>query len=148
MTSSVNPDANPAAILLSAPHMRAKRAAVSESATHPPARILSTAAPAAHTPLHVLIADGNDMSRERREAQLREEGFRVSAARTSFEAIVKASCFVPDVVLIDESIGDIEAAETGRLLTTCPVTAHIPVVRLVRGRRLPHRVLSRLKRAG
>jgi two-component system NtrC family sensor kinase len=94
----------------------------------------------------VLIADGDKISREVREAQLRTAGFRVSVARTGFEAIVKASCQVPDVILLDSALSDIEAAETGRLLTTCPVTAHIPVMRLLTGRRLPKRVLSQLRR--
>ena len=94
----------------------------------------------------VLIADGNDVSRDLREAQLRAAGLRVSVARTGFEAIVKASCQVPDVILLDDSLIDIEAAETGRLLTTCKLTSHIPVVRLLRGRRLPQRMLSRLRR--
>jgi CheY-like chemotaxis protein len=97
------------------------------------------------TPL-VLIADGNAVSRGLREAQLRAAGLRVSVARTGFEAIVKASCQVPDVILLDDSLSDIEATETGRLLTTCPVTSHIPVVRLLQGRRLPRRILTRLSR--
>jgi len=106
--------------------------------------------PAAHgTPIapHVLIADGDPGTREAREHQLRTAGFRVSVARTGFEAIVKASCQVPDMILLDDSLTDIEANETGRLLTTCPVTSHIPVVRLVHGRGLPQRILSRLRRA-
>ena len=94
----------------------------------------------------VLIADGNAVSRDLRESQLRAAGLRVSVARTGFEAIVKASCQVPDVILLDDSLIDIEAAETGRLLTTCKLTSHIPVVRLLRGRRLPQRMLSRLRR--
>lgn len=98
------------------------------------------------TPL-ILIADGNAESRVLREAQLRGAGLRVSVARTGFEAIVKASCQVPDVILLDDSLNDIEAEETGRLLTTCPMTSHIPVVRLLRGRRLPQRMLTRLRRA-
>ena len=96
---------------------------------------------------HVLIADGDDRTRVAREHQLRMAGFRVSVARTGFEAIVKASCQVPDYILLDDSLTDIEATETGRLLTTCPVTSHIPVVRLLHGRGLPQRMLSRLRRA-
>jgi CheY-like chemotaxis protein len=96
--------------------------------------------------LHILIADGNATSREIREAQLLSAGFRVSVARTGFEAIVKACCQMPDVVLLDDSLDDLLAAETGRLLTTCPVTSHIPVVCLKRGARLPRRVLTRLRR--
>jgi CheY-like chemotaxis protein len=96
---------------------------------------------------HVLIADGDDRTRGAREQQLRMAGFRVSVARTGFEAIVKASCQVPDAILLDDSLTGIEATETGRLLTTCPVTSHIPVVRLLHGRGLPQRMLSRLRRA-
>jgi len=97
--------------------------------------------------VHVLLADADDVSRHRREGQLRAAGFRVTAARTAFEAIVKASCHVPDIVLLDESLGDIAAAETGRLITTCPATSHIPVVRLLPGRPLPRRVLTIVRQA-
>jgi CheY-like chemotaxis protein len=102
------------------------------------------------TPLaapHVLLADRNAESRAVREEELSAAGFRVSLARTAFEAIVKASCNVPDLILLDGSLADIDAAETGRLLTTCPVTAHIPVVQIAPGRRVPQRTLSRLRRA-
>ena len=93
----------------------------------------------------MLVADGNASTRNVREAQLRDAGFRVSVARTGFEAIVKASCHVPDVILVDDSLGDLQAAETTRLLGTCPVTAHIPIIRLTRGRRVPRRVLDDLR---
>jgi len=95
---------------------------------------------------HVLVADGNANSRERRQSQLSAAGFRVSVARTGFEAIVKASCQLPDLILIDDSISDIEPAETGRLITTCPVTAHIPIVRVAAGRKVPARVFAWLRR--
>lgn len=96
---------------------------------------------------HVLVADSDAASRERRQGQLAAAGYRVSVARTGFEAIVKATCQVPDLIILDESLGDIEAAETGRLITTCPVTAHIPIVKLTTGRRVPVRVFSRLRRS-
>jgi response regulator RpfG family c-di-GMP phosphodiesterase len=55
---------------------------------------------------------------------------------------VKASCHVPDVILLDDSLADMNATETGELLTTCPVTAHIPIYRLTPGRRVPRKVLA------
>jgi CheY-like chemotaxis protein len=94
----------------------------------------------------VLIADGDAVSRDIREAQVRAAGLRVSVARTGFEALVKASCQTPDVILLDDSLAGIDAADTLRMLRICPTTAHIPVVRLLRGRRLPQRMLSRLRR--
>jgi CheY-like chemotaxis protein len=96
---------------------------------------------------HVLVADANDRSRQARELQLAAAGFRVSVARTGFEAIVKASCRVPDLILLDDSLDGMNSAETGRLLTTCPTTAHIPVVRLLPGRRVPQRAMMRMRRA-
>jgi CheY-like chemotaxis protein len=98
-------------------------------------------------PLHVLIADGDETSRAAREHELRAAGARVSSARTGFEAIVKASCHAPDLILLDRSLDDdLTGSETGRLLTTCPVTAHIPVIAITRGRRVPQRLLSGLRR--
>jgi CheY-like chemotaxis protein len=90
----------------------------------------------------VLIADANPQSRLRRSRQLADRGFRVSVARTAFEAIVKASCNLPDLILVDGSLGDADAQETSELLSKCPATAHIPIVRLTPGRRLPTRVFA------
>ena len=102
------------------------------------AGITSIASPAPS----MLIADADPRSRERRVQQLELRGFRVSEARTAFEAIVKASCHLPDLILVDGSLGAAGARETTELLSTCPATAHIPIVRLTPGRRLPTRVLG------
>ena len=90
----------------------------------------------------VLIADANPASRLRRTQQLTRRGFRVSVARTAFEAIVKASCNLPDLILVDASLADGGAQETSDLLSTCPATAHIPIVRISPGGRLPARALA------
>lgn len=90
----------------------------------------------------VLIADANPTSRQRRARQLADRGFRVTVARTAFEAIVKASCNLPDLILVDASLGDSEAEETADLLSGCPATAHIPIVRLTPGRRLPRQIVA------
>jgi len=87
-----------------------------------------------------LIADANAVSRARRRRQLEKLGYRVASARTSFEAIVKASCHVPDIIVIGASLGNTGVAETTELLSTCPATAHIPIVRLAAGGRLPNRL--------
>jgi CheY-like chemotaxis protein len=87
-----------------------------------------------------LIADANAGSRARRSRQLEKLGYRVAGARTSFEAIVKASCQIPDVIVIGASLGDVGVAETTELLSSCPATAHIPIVHLTSGGRLPSRL--------
>jgi CheY-like chemotaxis protein len=94
----------------------------------------------------VLVADADPTSRQEREQHLRSAGVRVVSARTGFEAIVKASCQMPDLIVLDESLGENEVAETARLLTICPVTAQTPVICLRSGRRVPLRVLAGLRR--
>ncbi len=109
---------------------------VTAEATASPSTAASIALPL------VLIADADARSRLRRAQQLEDRGFRVAVARTAFEAIVKASCHLPDLILVDASLGDAGAQETAELLSTCPATAHIPIVRLTPGRRLPSRVFA------
>jgi len=105
------------------------------------ARVIPSRTAAIALPL-ALVADANAESRARRVRQLEARGFRVAFARTAFEAIVKASCHLPDLILVDASLAD-GAAEASDLLSTCPATAHIPIVRLRGGRRLPSRVTAR-----
>jgi len=100
----------------------------------------SAASPIVH-PL-VLVADPNAASRARRADQLQGRGFRVALARTPFEAIVKASCLLPDLILMGSSFDHDTADETTELLTTCPSTAHIPIVRLAPRHRVPARVFA------
>ena len=98
------------------------------------------------TGVHVLVADADGSTRAVREQQLLAAGHRVSVARTAFEAIVKATCHLPDVILLDSSLSDIATSETVAFLGTCPVTSHIPIVRLTRGRAVSQRVLGELRR--
>jgi CheY-like chemotaxis protein len=98
------------------------------------------------TGLHVLVADAHAGSRSAREQQLLAQGHRVSVARTAFEAIVKATCHLPDLILLDGSLPDIAVTEASEFLTVCPVTAHIPTVKLAPRRLVPQRILADLRR--
>ena len=118
---------------------RLARSATSSSSA---ARAITSTGRTAATSLHVLIADANAATLAARAQQLTAAGLRVSMAHTSFEAIVKASCFLPDIILLDGSLSGLDAATTGELLTTCPATAHIPVFKLAPGRKVPMRVMT------
>ena len=96
--------------------------------------------------VHVLVADAEGATRSAREQQLRAAGHRVSLARTAFEALVKATCHLPDIILLDHSLPDIGTQDTIRLLNACPVTAHIPVSKLSSGRTVPQRIMGELRR--
>ena len=115
------------------------------TARAPVGRSTSRSRAGGHTP-HVLVADADPASRQEREQHLRAAGADVLIARTGFEAIVKASCHMPDLIVLDESLGEVEVAETARLLTICPVTAQTPVLCLRTRRRVPLRILSGLRR--
>ncbi|HEX5473064.1 MAG TPA: hypothetical protein VFX12_00265 [Vicinamibacterales bacterium] len=94
----------------------------------------------------VLLADANASTRTRRTRQIRTRGFRIALARTGFETIVKASCQLPDLILIDGAL-EAETSATMALLGSCPATAHIPVVCVTSGRPVPGRVLAELQQA-
>jgi CheY-like chemotaxis protein len=94
----------------------------------------------------VLVADSNPRTRASRTAQLIAAGLRVSIAQTAFEAIVKASCHIPDLILLDGSLAELDAATARQLLATCPTTSHIPVFTLAPGRLVPQRVLASTQR--
>jgi CheY-like chemotaxis protein len=96
--------------------------------------------------VHVLVADAEGSTRSARAQQLLAAGHRVSLARTAFEALVKATCHIPDIILLDLSLPDIATHDTIRFLSTCPVTAHIPVSRLSPGRSVPQRIMGELQR--
>ena len=59
----------------------------------------------------VLVADANPDSLNRRTRQLEARGFRVEVARTSFEAIVKASCHMPAFIVVDASLAGLDQHE-------------------------------------
>jgi CheY-like chemotaxis protein len=116
---------------------------MSELQTVAPANLLGRSASASIGLPLVLVADADAASRSRRTRQLEGRGFRVAVSRTAFETIVKASCHLPDLILVGASLGEAEARETTELLSTCPATAHIPIVQLSRGRRIPSRLSAR-----
>jgi CheY-like chemotaxis protein len=95
----------------------------------------------------VLLASADAEASSTRARELGERGVRVHVARTGFEAIVKATCHLPRVVLLDDSLGAEAVAETTRLLAGCPMTAHIPVMRVTPRRGVPARLLQTLAAA-
>jgi len=127
--------------------MRAASRKVSESATRVRVRNVNATQPLDSLDSHVLVAACDDGVRSERERQLMSLGLRVRLARTGFEAIVKACCHLPRMILLDPSLGTDEVEETSRMLSTCPSTAHIPIVKLTPRRGVPRRILQHLAAA-
>jgi len=78
----------------------------------------------------VLIVDDNDRNRKLARDVLRSARFRTLEAVTAAEGIALASEHLPDVILMDLRLPDLDGSEAARILRAEPRTSHIPVVAL------------------
>jgi len=76
----------------------------------------------------VLIVDDDDRNRKLARDVLRLGRFRTLEAATAAEGIVLASEYVPDVILMDLRLPDLDGTEAARMLRAEPRTSRIPVV--------------------
>jgi len=76
----------------------------------------------------LLYAGSREWFRSALDAVLRPEGFQVLWARDAGDTLEHVSETVPDLVLVDENVPGMEAAELCRALGTGPLPAHVPVV--------------------
>jgi two-component system cell cycle response regulator DivK len=76
----------------------------------------------------VLIVDDNDRNRKLAGDVLRVAGFRTLEAATAAEGIALASDHLPDVILMDLRLPDLDRTKAARLLGAEPRTSGIPVV--------------------
>jgi CheY-like chemotaxis protein len=78
----------------------------------------------------VLVVDDFKDNREMFAEYLALSGFRVAEAENGREALDQAFALVPDVVLMDLSLPELDGWEATRRLKRDPRTRHIPVVAL------------------
>jgi two-component system cell cycle response regulator DivK len=76
----------------------------------------------------VLIVDDNERNRRLAGDVLRAAGFRTLEAGTAAEGIALASDRLPDVILMDLRLPDLDGADAARTLRAGPRTSRIPVV--------------------
>lgn len=76
----------------------------------------------------VLIVDDNDRNRKLAGDVLRLARFRTLEAATAEEGIALASEHLPDVILMDLRLPDLDGTEAVRMLQAEPHTSRIPVV--------------------
>lgn len=76
----------------------------------------------------VLIVDDNDRNRKLAGDVLRQARFRTLEAGTAAEGMALASEYLPDVILMDLRLPDLDGTEAARMLRAEPRTARIPVV--------------------
>src|SRR5260221_1078308 len=78
----------------------------------------------------VLIVDDNERNLRLARDVLRFAGFRTIEAATGGEGISLALDRLPDVILMDIRLPDVDGAEAARRLKSDPRTARIPIVAL------------------
>ena len=78
----------------------------------------------------VLIVDDNARNRKLAGDVLRVAGFRTIEAATAADGIALASEHVPDVILMDLRLPDLDGTEAARTLRAAPRTSGIPIVAL------------------
>jgi len=76
----------------------------------------------------VLIVDDNDRNRKLAGDLLRSARFRTLEAVTAAEGIALASKHLPDVILMDLRLPDMDGTEAARILRVERRTSRIPVV--------------------
>jgi CheY-like chemotaxis protein len=102
-----------------------------ETATSTVTRIQVAAKRAADVPL-LLIVHADDKARRGCAKVLARAGYRILEAKTEFEALVKACCHQPALVLlgIPLAAAGVAVADTVALFAGCPQTTSIPVLHL------------------
>ena len=78
----------------------------------------------------VLIVEDNEMNRDMLTRRLERKGLTVKCAVDGPEGIRMASELIPDIILMDVALGEMDGWEATRAIKADPATAHIPVVAL------------------
>jgi two-component system cell cycle response regulator DivK len=78
----------------------------------------------------VLIVDDNDRNRKLAGDVLRYAGFRTLEAATAVEAMALAADSLPDVILLDLRLPDLDGTVAARILRSDPRTSGVPIVAL------------------
>jgi two-component system cell cycle response regulator DivK len=76
----------------------------------------------------VLIVDDNERNRKLARDLLRVAGFRTLDAATAAEGIALASEHLPNVILMDLRLPDLDGTEAARILRAEPRTSRIPIL--------------------
>lgn len=79
---------------------------------------------------NILLVEDNEMNREMLSRRLERKGFDVVMAGDGRQALDLAGDVLPDLILMDLSLPEIDGWETSRRLKGQPGTRHIPIIAL------------------
>ncbi len=78
----------------------------------------------------VLIVEDNEMNRDMLARRLEHRGFEVSTADDGQKGLTSARTTIPDLILLDMSLPEVDGWEVVRKLKADPTTRNIPVIAL------------------
>ena len=78
----------------------------------------------------ILLVEDNEMNRDMLGRRLQRNGFAVCFATDGPSGVTMSVLEMPDIILMDVALGDMDGWEATRLIKRNPQTAHIPIIAL------------------
>ena len=78
----------------------------------------------------ILLVEDNEMNRDMLSRRLVKKGYEVITAITGKEGVKLATTLIPDIILMDMSLPEIDGWEATRQLKSQSATAKIPIIAL------------------
>jgi two-component system, cell cycle response regulator DivK len=76
----------------------------------------------------ILLVEDDEMNRDMLSRRLERKNYTVTLALNGQEAVEKAQAELPDLILMDMNMPEMDGLEATRLIKKNPATAHIPVL--------------------
>ena len=80
--------------------------------------------------IRILLVEDNEMNRDMLKRRLERKGFRVTVAVDGRQGLEMAAGEIPDLILMDMSLPEIDGWEAARRLKADPSCARIPLLAL------------------
>jgi CheY-like chemotaxis protein len=90
----------------------------------------------------ILLVEDNEMNRDMLGRRLQRQGFTMCYALDGPSGVNLASQEMPDLILMDVALGDMDGWEATRLIKGNPQTAKIPIIALTAHALATHRETS------
>lgn len=78
----------------------------------------------------ILLVEDNEFNRDMLSRRLRKRGFEVVVAVTGLEACERAGADLPDLILMDMHLPELDGWEATRRIKSAPLTQATPVIAL------------------
>lgn len=78
----------------------------------------------------ILLVEDNEMNRDMLTRRLQRQGFEVASAVDGPSGVAMAGQILPDLILMDVALGEMDGWEATTLIKSSPRTAKIPIIAL------------------